>query len=88
MPVDDQFLISYFRQGRLSIMFVVGFWAKNKKKMKRSYKNSMYFYGDWVNGLPQGRAVLYQPLRILIDGDFVDGVPNGRARIIFILKKT
>ncbi len=67
---------------------IVGFWEKNTKKLKKNYNNHTYYYGDWMNGLPKGRGVFYQPLRILIDGNFDDGVPNGRAKIFFILKNS
>lgn len=50
--------------------------------------NNKYFYGDWDNNLPQGRGVLYQPNKVLIDSHFVAGIPNGQSKVIFIDKNS
>lgn len=56
--------------------------------MKKNANTNKYFYGDWHNNLPQGKGVLYQPNKILIDSFFVGGLPNGQSKVIFIDKNS
>lgn len=41
------------------------------------------YYGQWKEGLPDGRGFLYSPHSCLYEGSWKDGVKNGRARMIF-----
>lgn len=68
-------------------MIAVGFHSYPAKKLKKDLKTNQYFYGDWAQGLPNGRGILYQPNRKLIESNFVNGMPCGHGRIIFIDKK-
>lgn len=51
-------------------------------------QTNKFYYGDWQNNLPEGKGVLYQPNKILIDSNFVAGSPNGQSMIIFIEKNS
>lgn len=42
--------------------------------MKHKDQNR-YYYGDWRNGVPNGKAFFYEPDKLIFDGNFVDGVP-------------
>lgn len=41
------------------------------------------YYGQWGNGVPDGRGFLYSPHSRLFEGSWKEGMKCGRARIIF-----
>jgi hypothetical protein len=55
-------------------------------KLKKNYKNNRYYYGNWFQGLPSGKGIIYQPNSILIDSFFHQGTATGQSKIIFIDK--
>lgn len=67
----------------------VGQWARTgNRKLRKNFRINRYYYGDWGGGTPQGRGILYEPGKILIDANFSSGVPGSPAKIIFINKNS
>jgi hypothetical protein len=48
-----------------------------------NYGPNFSYFGDFVNGSPNGRGILTLPSGIRYEGQFIDGSPNGEGRVIF-----
>lgn len=84
MPASDTFFTSFltYNHGKS------GSWPNNNLKLKKNFKINRYFYGNWINGLPEGRGIIYEPNKILVDSCFRFGEPYGYSKIIFINKNS
>lgn len=50
----------------------------------KDIEKERYYYGEWKDGLPEGKGLFYEPSKLLFNGVFQNGVPTGPAKIKFI----
>jgi hypothetical protein len=42
------------------------------------------YFGQWKNGVPEGRGFIYSPDKYLYEGSWKKGAKDGRARVVFL----
>jgi hypothetical protein len=57
MPKNDIFFKQYLTSSNYA--HILEDWFRFKKQLKKNFKLNKYYYGDWQNGLPQGKGILY-----------------------------
>jgi hypothetical protein len=79
-PEDDQFIQGWMKENGIRILIPETEELKGQDPMKHKVENK-YFLGNWNNGSPEGRGIVYEPGLVLYDGLFKNGELQGKAKI-------